>query len=116
MPAPVDTVITNAVRCVPPGNRPTAAEIAACRPFLAARIADLPRLRAALCLGRVAHDAVVRALGGRPGAHRFAHGARHEIGGLAVFSRYNVNTGRVTADMIRTVLFDVKAFLDTGSR
>lgn len=103
-----DCMVTNAVRCVPPGNRPTAAEIAACRPFLAARIAALPRLRAVICLGRVAHDALLRALGARPAAHPFAHGARHDIGGLAVFdsyhcSRRNTATGRLTPAMLETV-------------
>ncbi len=77
-----EAMITNVVRCVPPQNRPAAAEIAACRPFLAARLAALPRLRAVLCLGGVAHAALTDALGARRRDHAFAHGARHEIGGL----------------------------------
>ena len=77
----LDCMVTNAVRCVPPANRPTAAELAACRPFLAARLAALPRLRAVVCLGRIAHDALLRALGLRAADHAFAHGARHDLSG-----------------------------------
>ena len=74
-----DCRITNAVRCVPPQNRPTAAEIAACRGFLAAEIAAMTGLHAILALGGVAHGAVLRALGLRAGACRFAHGAVHSL-------------------------------------
>jgi uracil-DNA glycosylase family 4 len=114
-----DCLISNAVACVPPQNRPTAAEIAACRPFLAARLASLPRLRAVLCLGRVAHESLVRTLGGRVTAHSFAHGARHDIGALAVFdsyhcSRYNRNTGRLTPAMFETVFAGIRGFLDAS--
>ncbi len=110
-------MITNAVRCVPPGNKPETAEIAACRPFLAARIAALPRLRALLCLGRIAHDSAIRALGARPAAHPFGHGARHGIGGFAVFdsyhcSRYNTNTGRLTPAMFQAVFADLRRYID----
>ena len=76
-----DCLVSNAVRCVPPQNKPTPAEIATCRPFLAARIAALPRLRAVVCLGRIAHETLLRALGRRLAAHPFAHGARHDLGG-----------------------------------
>jgi uracil-DNA glycosylase family 4 len=112
-----DCLISNAVACVPPRNRPTAGEIAACRPFLVARLAALPNLRAVLCLGRIAHETLVRALGGRPVAHPFAHGARHELGGLAIFdsyhcSRYNRNTGRLTPATFEAVLAGVRGFLD----
>ena len=108
-----DCLVSNAVRCVPPRNRPTSGEIAACRPFLAARIAAMPRLGAVLCLGRIAHDAVLRALGERPAAHPFAHGARHRIEPLAVFdsyhcSRLNTNTGRLTPAMLETVVGSVR--------
>ncbi len=113
----VDTLISNAVRCVPPENKPTPAEIAACRPFLAARIAALPRLRAILALGRIAHDSTVAALGERRARVPFGHGARHELpGGLVLWdsfhcSRYNTNTGRLTPAMFRAVLAEVRAFL-----
>lgn len=102
-------MVTNAMRCVPPGNRPLADEIAACRPFLASRIAALPRLSALLALGHVAHDATLKALGHRASAHPFAHGARHPLGRLTLFdsyhsSRLNVNTGRLTPAMLDAVI------------
>jgi uracil-DNA glycosylase family 4 len=111
-----DCLVSNAVRCVPPANKPTPAEIATCRPFLAARIAALPRLCAVLCLGRVAHETLLRALGHRLAAHPFAHGARHDLGRLAAFdsyhcSRYNTNTGRLTAAMFEAVFADLCAHL-----
>ena len=112
-----DCMVTNAVRCVPPQNKPVGAEISACRPFLQARMAALPELRAIVCLGRISHDSVLRALGVRLAAHPFAHGARHEIGGLSVFdsyhcSRYNTNTGRLTAEMFEAVFTEVRALLE----
>lgn len=113
----VDCMISNAVRCVPPENKPTPAEINACRGFLTARIVSLPRLRAILALGRIAHDQTLAALGLRKSTFAFAHGARHEIGpGVALFdsfhcSRYNTNTGRLTPDMFRTVFRDVRTYL-----
>jgi len=112
----VDCMITNAVRCVPPENRPTGPELAKCRPFLAARIAMLPNLRAIVCLGRVAHESLLRALGARLADHPFAHGARHVVAGLTVFdsyhcSRYNMNTGRLTPQMFNTVFRKVTAEL-----
>lgn len=104
----VGAMVTNAVRCVPPANKPTGAEIAECRPFLAARIAALPRLRMLICLGRIAHESAVRALGAKPAAHPFAHGARSEAAGLTIrasyhCSRYNTNTGRLTPAMFEAV-------------
>jgi uracil-DNA glycosylase family 4 len=105
------------VRCVPPQNKPTPAEIAACRPFLADRLAALPRLAAVLCLGRIAHETLVRALGRRLAAHPFAHGARHDLDGLAAFdsyhcSRYNTNTRRLTSEMFETVVAEIRRHLD----
>lgn len=115
--APTGCLITNAVRCVPPGNRPTPAELGRCRPFLAARVAALPRLTVAVCLGRVAHEALVRVLGARLAEHRFAHGARHAIGNVTIFdsyhcSRYNTNTGRLTPEMFVAVFAAARAYLD----
>lgn len=113
----VGALISNAVRCVPPENKPTPAEIAACRPFLAARIAALPHVRAILALGRIAHDSTLAALGERRSRFPFAHGARHELsGGLVLWdsfhcSRYNTNTGRLTTEMFRAVLAEIRAFL-----
>jgi uracil-DNA glycosylase family 4 len=114
-----DCMVSNAVRCVPPQNRPTPAEIATCRRFLAARLAGLPRLRAVLCLGRIAHETLLRTLGERLAAHPFSHGVRHDIGALAVFdsyhcSRYNTNTGRLTAAMFEAVFAQVRRHLDTA--
>jgi uracil-DNA glycosylase family 4 len=112
-----DCMVSNAVRCVPPQNKPTPAEIATCRPFLAARIAALPRLRAVLCLGRIAHETLLRALGRRPVTYPFAHGTCHDLDGLAVFdsyhcSRYNTQTRRLTPAMFEAVLGDVRRHLD----
>lgn len=101
--------ICNAVRCVPPENKPTPAEIATCNRFLAAELAALPRLRVILALGAIAHGAVLRATGQRQAAFRFSHGAMHRLpGGLVLAdsyhcSRYNTNTGRLTEAMFISV-------------
>lgn len=102
-------MISNAVRCVPPANKPTGAEIKTCRPFLAARLDALPRLKLVLALGRIAHDSTIKALGGRLKDHPFAHGAEHRVGRVQLIdsyhcSRYNVNTGRLTEAMFDAVL------------
>ena len=117
-----DCVVTNAVRCVPPANKPLPAEVTTCNRFLVATEAGLPRLTALVALGRVAHDAVLRARGARLAAHPFAHGGEHEIQGgggrpLRVFdsyhcSRYNTNTGVLTTAMFHAVFARVRAFLD----
>jgi uracil-DNA glycosylase family 4 len=106
-----DCRVTNAVRCVPPENRPTTDELRTCRQaFLEAELAALPRLRRVVALGRVAHDAVLSALGKVRAHYPFAHGRRHELPkGLTLFdsyhcSRYNTNTGRLTAEMFENVL------------
>jgi uracil-DNA glycosylase family 4 len=115
----VDARITNAVRCLPPLNKPTGAEIATCRRFLIATIADMPQLRAIVALGRIAHDSVVAALGQRPKAAPFGHGAAHSIGSLRLFdsyhcSRYNTNTGVLTAQMFQAVFASIRADLDNS--
>ena len=104
----VGTAITNAVRCVPPENKPTGGEIATCRQFLSATIASFPRLEAVLALGAIAHQSTVRALGGRVSAHPFKHGGKHRIGETTLFSsyhcsRYNTNTGVLTEQMFVNV-------------
>jgi uracil-DNA glycosylase family 4 len=112
-----DCMITNAVRCLPPANKPTGAEIATCRRFLAARIAALPRLKVMLALGRIAHDSTLAALGLRRAAFPFGHGARHALGGGRLLidsyhcSRYNPNPRRLTSDMFRAVFADIRAVL-----
>lgn len=109
--------ITNAVRCVPPQNKPTPAEINTCRPFLSATLAQMPTLRAIVTLGVISHQSTVKALGGRIAAYPFKHGARYEIGGVTIFpsyhcSRYNTNTGVLTEDMFEQVFARVRAHLD----
>jgi uracil-DNA glycosylase len=107
-----DALISNAVRCAPPENKPTGAEIETCRPFLTNRIAALPNLKVVLALGRIAHDSTVRALGLRPSAVPFGHGRRNDLTGpggpITLFdsyhcSRYNTNTGRLTESMFHDV-------------
>jgi len=113
----VDCRISNAVRCVPPQNKPTAAEIAACRPFLTHEIRAMPALKAVLALGRVAHDSVVAALSLTRTRYVFAHGARHDLGdNLRLFdsyhcSRYNTNTGRLTVEMFEQVFSRIVAHI-----
>jgi len=113
-----DCAIVNAVRCVPPQNKPTPQEMTSCRPYLVKTIEALPRLRAIVALGRIAHESALRALGRRLAAHPFAHGARHDLGEGApvVFdsyhcSRYNTNTGVLTTDMFRDVLRAARDFV-----
>lgn len=104
------TMITNAVRCAPPENKPTPQEVAACRPFLEARMAALRELRAVLALGAIAHESVLRACGIRPSAARFSHGAEYPLAGaVRLFSsyhcsRYNTQTNRLTATMFEEVM------------
>jgi uracil-DNA glycosylase family 4 len=113
----VDCRISNAVRCVPPQNKPLPAEINNCRPYLSATIAMMPGLRAIVALGRVAHETTVKALGLRGSAAPFAHGAVHQVGAIRLYdsyhcSRYNTNTGVLTPRMFHAVFAKVKADLD----
>ncbi len=112
----VDCMVTNAVRCVPPENKPTTAEINTCRSFLSARIASMPRLAAIVCLGRISHDSTIVALGKRKSAYPFAHGAVHRIDAVALHdsyhcSRYNTNTGVLTPQMFEGVFAEVRRSL-----
>jgi uracil-DNA glycosylase family 4 len=113
----VGCMITNAVRCVPPENKPTPAEIANCRRFLSERLATLPWLSAIVALGRIAHDSTLAALGMRRAAFPFAHGASHRMrADLTLFdsfhcSRYNTNTGKLTPEMFRAVFAAVRSHL-----
>ena len=109
--------ITNAVRCVPPQNKPDPAEIATCRRFLSAEIANMPRLRAILALGAIAHYSVVTAFGAKKSKTPFKHAGRLDLGELAFFSsyhcsRYNTNTGVLTPKMFRSVFANVRADFD----
>jgi uracil-DNA glycosylase family 4 len=113
----VDCMISNAVRCVPPANKPRPDEIASCRQFLIGRIGALPNLRTLLALGRIAHDGTLDALGLKRRDFRFAHGARHHLpcGRLLLdsyhCSRQNTNTGRLTPAMFETVVASAAASL-----
>lgn len=113
----VDCRITNAVRCVPPENKPTPDEIRTCRDFLAATIAEMNKLRAVVVLGRIAHESVVTALAAKKSATPFTHGGKHELDHLTLFSsyhcsRYNTNTGVLTPEMFRKVFASVRNYLD----
>lgn len=115
----IGTAITNAVRCVPPANKPESGEINTCRQFLSATVGRFPNLRAIVTLGAIAHQSTIRALGGRVAAHPFKHGAATEIGGVSVFSsyhcsRYNTNTGVLTEEMFVGVFANVARFLGRG--
>lgn len=113
----VNCRITNAVRCLPPQNKPIGSEIANCRPYLDGELQGVHGLQVVVALGRIAHDSLLRALGVRLASYTFAHGALHEIGGLVVAdsyhcSRYNTQTGRLTEPMFRAVFERVKALVD----
>ena len=115
----VDARITNGVRCVPPENKPTPAEINTCREFLGPTIAEMPKLRVIVALGRIAHETTVKALGAKRAAAAFKHGGSAPIGPLTLFSsyhcsRYNTNTGVLTPTMFRAVFAAVRKHLDEG--
>jgi len=110
--------LTNAVKCLPPENKPTPAESKRCSAYLANELRAMPKAGAILALGRIAHDSVLRVLGARPSTHAFAHGAQHRIEfgekTLTLFdsyhcSRYNTNTGRLTPQMFRDVFESIRS-------
>jgi uracil-DNA glycosylase family 4 len=131
----VSSAITNAVRCVPPQNKPAPSEIKNCRSFLAATIAAMPNLRVIVALGRIAHESTIRAFGLKPAVFPFAHGAEHAVAAtlpsgaaalhyrasastIVMFdsyhcSRYNTNTGVLTPDMFRAIFGKVRVRLAT---
>ncbi len=114
----VDCRITNAVRCVPPQNKPTPAEIRNCRDFLKSTLAEMRNLQAILALGRIAHDTLASAFDVRKASFPFSHGARHVMPNRIVIfdsyhcSRYNTNTGVLTPEMFRAVLSEIRGHLD----
>jgi uracil-DNA glycosylase len=116
----IDCAIVNAVRCVPPENKPSPSEIAKCLPYLAGAVAALKDLKAIVVLGRIAHDSAVKAIGLRPAAVPFAHGAVHMArSGIALYdsyhcSRYNTNTRVLTPEMFASVFKAVRARLGAG--
>jgi len=112
----VDCRVTNAVRCVPPENKPVPAEINTCRAYLSATIAAMPNLRAILVLGRIAHESTVRALGEKLSRVPFAHGRIQPLGAATLVSsyhcsRYNTNTGVLTTEMFRAVFADIRKLI-----
>lgn len=115
----VGAQITNAVRCVPPQNKPIGAECTACRPFLTQQIESLESLKAILCLGKISHDNTVRAMGLRLKDYPFGHHKIYELqGGKRLYSsyhcsRYNTNTKRLTEEMFYKVFADLRAFIDS---
>lgn len=102
-------IIVNAVKCLPPENKPNGSEINNCRPYLIKALDSLPKLKVILALGKIAHDSVVRMTGGKLTDHRFVHGAKHQLPDGRVLidsyhcSRYNVNTKRLTPEMFEAV-------------
>ena len=115
----IDCRITNAVKCVPPQNKPLPVETRTCREnFFAPEVASLPGLRAVMALGTVSHNSILSAFGLRLAAYKFGHGAIHELpAGVRLFdsyhcSRYNVNTGVLTMAMFQAVFDSIRAYLD----
>jgi uracil-DNA glycosylase len=113
----IDCRITNAVRCVPPENKPTPEEITTCRDFLKAAVAEMSNLRAVVALGRIAHESFVQANGARRSQYPFAHGRAHVFTALTLIdsyhcSRYNTNTGVLTPQMFRDVIAAARKLID----
>lgn len=117
----IECRITNAVKCLPPENKPEVAEIARCNAFLRAELLALQPGTVVLALGLIAHKAVLRALSLPVGAYPFAHAARHELAaGLTLFdsyhcSRYNTQTRRLTPEAFAAVFAAIVAFMETSS-
>ena len=112
--------IANAVKCLPPQNKPSGEEIRNCNAFLRAELHSSSDARVVLALGRIAHDAVLRACSRPLSAHRFAHGAEHRLDGLTLLdsyhcSRYNTQTKRLTEAMFREVVARARELIDGAS-
>src|SRR5271165_4102458 len=116
-----DCRITNAVRCVPPDNKPTPQEITTCRDYLKAAITEMNNLRAVVALGRIAHESFVQARGARRSQFPFAHGRAHVLAHVLApltlldsyhCSRYNTNTGVLTPQMFRDVIAQARKLID----
>ena len=112
----LDCRITNAVKCLPPENKPVGAEVNECNRYLAAELRTLPEDSVVLALGGIAHRAIIKALGLRQADYRFGHAALHQLDGLNVLdsyhcSRYNTNTGRLTAEMFEAVFAQARQLL-----
>lgn len=112
-----NAMITNAVRCLPPQNKPVGAEVNECRTFMIEQFKALPELKVLLCLGKVAHDSTIRALGGKVAREKFAHGSEYKLGGYIILSsyhcsRYNTNTGRLTEAMFFDIFERARTLLE----
>lgn len=113
-------MILNAVKCLPPENKPTPTEIHACRPFLAGQLGTLPNVRVVVALGAIAHQSAVKVMGGRLPKAKFGHLAEHRMPDGRVLidsyhcSRYNTNTGRLTAEMFEAVFARAVTLNDGG--
>lgn len=113
----VNCRITNAVRCVPPQNKPTGPEAANCRPFLINEVASMPNLKVLLALGGLAHAAILTTFGERKASYKFAHEAQHRLSNGLVMadsyhcSRYNTNTGRLTTEMFENVFVKMRPLI-----
>ena len=109
--------ITNAVKCLPPGNKPVGAEVNTCNRFLANELRTLLQGSVVLALGGIAHRAVVKAVAGRQADYKFGHAAEHDVDGRFLMldsyhcSRYNTNTGRLTTAMFHTVIARARELL-----
>jgi uracil-DNA glycosylase family 4 len=117
----IDARITNAVRCVPPENKPLPAEINTCRDFLIRTLGEMRNLSAIVALGRVAHETTVKTLGVKRAEAAFSHGGKVECGAITLFSsyhcsRYNTNTGVLTPEMFRSVFAAVRKHLDESEK
>ena len=113
-----DCRITNAVRCVPPENKPSGIEIGNCREFLRNTIAEMAELRAIVALGRIAHDSALAALGLKSSVAQFGHGNTHTVAELKLYdsfhcSRLNTNTGKLTPEMFAAVFSQIRNQLDS---
>jgi uracil-DNA glycosylase family 4 len=115
----IDCRISNAVRCVPPENKPTPAEIKTCRDFLVGTLKDMSKLAVVVALGRIAHETFISANDARRAQFPFGHGRAHQIGALTLIdsyhcSRYNTNTGVLTPQMFRDVFTQARKMLETS--
>ena len=113
----IDCRITNAVKCLPPDNKPVGAEINTCNAFLANELRLLPKGAVVVALGGIAHRAIVKAMGLRQVEYKFGHAALHDLGEFQVLdsyhcSRYNTNTGRLTAAMFDAIFAQARELLD----
>jgi len=109
--------ITNAVKCLPPDNKPVGAEINTCNTFLANELTSLPESSLVLALGGIAHRAIIKALALRQADYKFVHAAVHDLGGIRLLdsyhcSRYNTNTRRLTTEMFAAVFAQAQELLD----